>query len=124
MKKKFVFPVIFALFAACSSPLLEWIETAPISETVPYTTLSDKAITAFSFGIPGETVTIRANPSGMSGKTPITVILPAGWDKSNLTPYIEFIGKYISPRSGMPQNFNVPVTYQVVADDDSWREYV
>jgi hypothetical protein len=102
VRKKFILPVLCALFTACSSPLLEWIETEPDTSTqtgsgpettpppetgtttVETTTIlyvsSDKAITAFSFGFgdKGETDTIRLTPpSGGNGKTPIAVVLPA-----------------------------------------------
>ncbi|MDR2073312.1 MAG: hypothetical protein LBP60_07760 [Spirochaetaceae bacterium] len=121
MRKKIVLPVIFALFAACSSPLLEWIEAE--TGIAPYA-FSGKGITYFSFtGDPSETDTIREKPSGVSGITPITVVLPAGSPVTNLRPAIQYIGKSISPGSGEPQNFSSPVTYRVTAEDNSWRDY-
>jgi hypothetical protein len=128
MKKYFVvLPVFLALLAACSNPLLKWIETPGIVETLqtPVGAISDsdKAITSFSFGILGETVMIRGAPPEGDDKTPITVILPAPVDKSNLIPAITFIGKALWPASGVPQNFNSPVTYRVTGRDDSWRDY-
>jgi hypothetical protein len=140
MRKKLILPVLFVLFAACSSPMLEWIESPVETEEEPASSpgsgggsgggsgsppvsySSDKAITAFSFGIsPEETDTIRTTPSG--GKIPITVILPVGSEKHNLTPTIKYIGKSISPGSGIPQDFSSPVTYRVTAQDGSWLEY-
>jgi hypothetical protein len=121
MREKIVFPMIFVLFAACSSPMLEWIESETGSLHVA--AASDKAITAFSFGISGETDTIRTKSSAKSGKVPITVILPAGSATNNLTPAIEYIGKSVSPESGISQNFNSPVTYRVSAEDGSWLDY-
>jgi hypothetical protein len=119
MKKHFFLPLLLSFFAACSNPLLDWIETPGGSITL---SASDKAITAFSFGFgESETDTIRVNPR--NGKTPITVVLPAGSNKSNLSPAITIIGKSISPPSGTAQNFNAPVTYRVTAEDGSWREY-
>jgi hypothetical protein len=121
MREKIVLSLVFVLFAACSSPLLEWIESETGSLYVA--AASDKAITAFSFGISGETDTIRTKSSAKSGKVPITVILPAGRATDSLTPAIEYIGKSVSPESGIPQNFNSPVTYRVSAEDGSWLDY-
>ncbi|MDR1175275.1 MAG: hypothetical protein LBK83_07395 [Treponema sp.] len=148
MRKKFILPVLCALITACSSPLLEWIETEPDTSTrtgsEPETTpppqtpgidpynipSSDKAITFFSFGygISVETDTIRESPSGGNGKTPITVILslsslPLSIEITSLTPTIEYIGKSISPGSGETRDFSSPVPYRVTAENGSSRDY-
>jgi hypothetical protein len=121
MKKSFVVPVFLMLFAACFNPLLDWIDS-PIEPSVM--SASDKEILSFSFGLKDETDVIRLEPrGGGEGKTPITVILPFGNDKSNLSPTVTFTGKALAPPSGQPQNFNHPVTYRVTAEDNSWREY-
>ncbi|MDR2313588.1 MAG: hypothetical protein LBE02_03560, partial [Spirochaetaceae bacterium] len=109
-KKSFVWlPVICALFTACSSPLLEWIEAE--SGTTLYA--SGKGITAFSFSIPGETDTIGTTPSG--GITPITVVLPSGTSIPTYSPTIEYIGKSVGLAPGELENFTGPVKYRVTA---------
>jgi hypothetical protein len=123
MKKECFLPALFVLFAACSSPLLEWIESETGSGSLYVAAASDKAIINFSFGISGETLTIRERSSAKSGKIPITVVLPAGSATNNLTPAIEYIGKSVSPGSGISQNFNSPVTYTVTAEDGSTLDY-
>jgi hypothetical protein len=120
MKKFLIITVIPLFVMACSNPLLKWIETAPDEPRT--VSNSDKAISSFSFGIEGEAVLIRGNPNE-DGKTPITVVLPANKDLSNLTPLITFIGKSINPRLREPEDFNSPVVYRVTAEDGSFRDY-
>lgn len=45
-------------------------------------------------------------------------------DRSTLIPEFSFKGKTISPASGVAQNFLLPVTYTVTADDGSSKTYV
>jgi hypothetical protein len=118
-------PVFLAFFAACSNPLLKWIDTDNANSGGGGRAVldSEKEIRDFSFGIQGETDEIRLGPPVPNGKTPITVVLPAGTNKINLSPAITINGKSVSPASGTAQNFNSPVTYRVTAQDTSWREY-
>jgi hypothetical protein len=118
MKKCFILPVFLALFAACTNPLLDWIETP--TQPRPMSS-SDTAIPFFSLNFPGEADKIWAEHP--DDKTPITVVLPFGASVSNLSPAIEFIGKSVSPGPGEARNFSSPVTYRVTALDNSWREY-
>jgi hypothetical protein len=125
MKKLVVLTAIPLFFMACSNPLLKWIETPAAWVETPGRTVSrsDKAITSFSFGIPGEAVLIGLDP-GEDGNIPITVVLPAGNDPSRLTPFITFIGRSLTPGSGEPGNFNFPVEYRVTAEDGSFQNYL
>lgn len=61
------------------------------------------------------TVTIR-NDS-------IIVYLPPFTDFSNLIPEFAIKAKSVSPASGIRQNFNIPVTYTVTAEDGSTKQY-
>jgi len=61
------------------------------------------------------TVTIR-NDS-------IIVYLPPFTDFSNLIPEFAIKAKSVSPASGISQNFNIPVTYTVTAEDGSTKQY-
>jgi hypothetical protein len=130
MKKYLVLlPVFLALAAACSNPLLKWIETPAGSMNFFGSIVppggSDKAITSFSFGIEGESVVIQSRAhEGAGDKIPITVVLPIGSDINSLAPpAIEFIGKSISPPLGIPQSFYSPVTYTVTAQDGTTQDY-
>lgn len=74
---------------------------------------SDKAITAFSInGVDGT----------INGKN-ISLTLPFGTDKTNLTPTITFTGASLDPESGVAQNFTSPVVYTVHAADHTTAEY-
>jgi hypothetical protein len=103
MKKECFLPALFVLFAACSSPLLEWIE----SETGPalFVTGSDKAITAFSFGISAEEISIKAE-KGEDGSIPIKAILPANTSLAGLRASVTYIGRSLIPPDGTPQTAN------------------
>jgi hypothetical protein len=123
MKRYCLLPVLAVFLAACSSPVLDWIETPAETQTQPVL-MSDKAITGFTFGIPGETDVIQAVPhSRADGKIPITVVLPQGKAKNNLSPSdITFIGKSVTPLSD-GTDFSSPVTYRVYAWDGSYQDY-
>lgn len=53
----------------------------------------------------------------------INVTLPYGTQLNGLIPIIAIKGKSISPASGVPQNFTVPVSYTVTAADGSTATY-
>jgi hypothetical protein len=110
-------------FAACSSPLLKWIEIDEPPAAPRIYAASDKAITAFSFGLAGETDVIRASAADPAAPVPITVVLPAGSVVTNLSPAVTFIGKSLSPPSGAAGNFSAPIDYRVFAEDGSFRDY-
>jgi hypothetical protein len=100
--------------------MLEWIE----SGTSFYGLSDGVGITSFSFGIPDEEVIIRPRPPGINSITPITVILPSTvLDVTNLSPVIEYIGKYVLPGSEMSRDFTSPVPYTVYGDNGSSRAY-
>ncbi|MDR1287810.1 MAG: DUF5018 domain-containing protein [Treponema sp.] len=133
MRKRFLLPAMLAAFvAACSNPLLKWIDTPSDtvinsgSGTASFVSDSAKTITTFSFGL-GETAVIEAEPlmfMGEIGKEiPITVVVPAGTPTGSLVPAITIDGKSVSPASGTPADFGDPVTYTVTARDGSTRDY-
>lgn len=74
---------------------------------------SAKAITAFT--IDGK--------SGTIGTDTISLSLPYGYDKTNLTPEITITGVSVSPASGVAKDFTNPVTYTVTAEDGSTQAY-
>lgn len=75
---------------------------------------SEKAITKFS--INGVDAAINGNS--------ISLTLPFGTDKTNLTPTIEFKGASIEPASGAAQNFSSPVMYTITAADRTTATYI
>jgi hypothetical protein len=110
------------LLFSCSNPLFKWVEIpeAPAARIL----VSDKVITGFSTGIPGEAVEIQTQPRADSGdKTPIIVILPPGSSAGNIAPAVTYEGKSLSPPSGQAQNFLEPVTYTVTGQDNTQRDY-
>lgn len=68
-----------------------------------------------NFQILGRTATIQ--------NTAVTLTLPFGTDKSQLTPTFMSSGTNVQPPSNVPQNFNSPVVYRVTAADNSFTDY-
>jgi hypothetical protein len=101
--KKYLFLMIPLLFAACSNPLLKWIETpGENSRSVsagPPPLSHEKAITAFSFGLPDEEISVRGGP-GQDGTIPIKAVLPPNTSLTGLEARITYIGASIIPRGG------------------------
>ena len=83
--------------------------------TVTVTAALDSAKDITSFEILGIAGTI--------GATTITLTVPFGTDRSNLTPTITHTGNSINPGSGIAQDFTGPVLYTVTADDGSTKDY-
>jgi hypothetical protein len=120
--------------------MLKWIEEpeAPVGTPSAYypasqvVSSSGKAIIAFSFGLPDEEISIRAEP-GQDGSIPIKAILPPGTDLRDLSPSITYIGSSITPPGGASQsanpytdsarNFTNPQVYTVRAVDGSEQSY-
>jgi hypothetical protein len=132
MKKGFILPAFFVLFAACSSPLLEWIETGTGTDSRTFSD-SSKEITAFSFGVPGEEISIRLEP-GEDRTIPIKAILPPNTNLSGLSSSITYRGASITPPGGTAQtanpyadstrDFTNPQVYTVKAADGSEQSYM
>jgi len=76
---------------------------------------SDKDITSFSIGNYSATIEAATNN--------VLLLLPMGTDLTNLTPTISITGQSVSPASGVPQNFTIPVPYTVKAIDGSTKMY-
>jgi eukaryotic-like serine/threonine-protein kinase len=53
----------------------------------------------------------------------ISITTPAGTNLNGLIPEISIKGRSISPASGVPQNFNMPVIYTVTAADGTTASY-
>jgi hypothetical protein len=76
-----------------------------------------KLITSFEIlGVAGQIT------NGASSST-VTLTLPAGTDRSALTPTIVINGSSLSPPSFIARNFTQPVQYTVTAADGSTRVY-
>jgi hypothetical protein len=145
MKKYAVLPVILACLAACSNPLLKWVDTpgntiinapnnggteTPAGSRIP--SPSDKAITAFSFGIQNEEISIKAG-KGEDGSIPVKAILPANTSLTGLKASLTYIGRSLVPPGGTPQttnpyadsvrSFAAPQVYTVGAADGSEQKY-
>ncbi|MDR1307305.1 MAG: DUF5018 domain-containing protein [Treponema sp.] len=123
MKKYPAFSAFLLLFAACSSPVLEWIENPAGNILVQtQTSVSGPAITGFTFNIPGEVVSIRG-AADQDGTIPVKVVLPAGSSRSGLSPAITYLGSSITPPggtaqganpyAGSPRDFTAPQVYTV-----------
>jgi hypothetical protein len=125
MKKFLPVFLVLSLLAACSNPVLKWIDTP---ERDNGRTLSgrpdEKEIISFTFGLDGETDLPVGKTPDRTGKYPISVILPAGTRVESLGPEIGYIGRNLDPPSGEREDFRSPVVYTVTAEDDSTREYV
>jgi hypothetical protein len=124
--KKFVIPLVVALLAACSNPVLKWID-APSGGNGDNGRMAGqpdaKEIVSFSFGVAGETDLPIGKERDISGKIPIAIILPMGTGLGALTPTVAFIGKSLDPPSGQTRDFSSPVVYTVTAEDNSTVEY-
>ncbi len=53
----------------------------------------------------------------------IDITVPYNTNLNPLTPYITITGKTITPASGIPQDFTIPVVYTVTAQDGSTAKY-
>jgi hypothetical protein len=144
MKKAFFLFLALALFTACPSPVLKWIDTPRGAEPGGEDKSgegrmagqwTDKEIVSFTFGLGPDAendLPISKSPD-LTGKFPIKVILSGVEDLTSLEPSITFIGKSLSPGSGTPGDFSSavyspvseysPVIYTVTAEDGSSREY-
>jgi hypothetical protein len=130
MKKVLFAAAAVSLLAACSSPVLRWIDTPAEGAGGRVNGQNwDKEITAFDFpDITGENVIIGGEPQP-DGKYPIVAVVPRNSAVSLLAevPAITYKGSSISPGLSTPENFSNPlnpVTYTVTAQDRSTREYV
>jgi hypothetical protein len=132
MKKCPIFSVFLVLFAACSSPMLEWIENPAGKVQTQPVSVSGPAITGFTFGIPGEEISIRG-AAEQDGTIPIKAILPAGSSRSGLSPSITYIGSSVTPPGGTAQtanpyadssrDFTSPQVYTVTGSGGGERYY-
>ncbi|MDR0644608.1 MAG: DUF5018 domain-containing protein [Treponema sp.] len=124
MKKMLGLFILASVLSACSDPALKWIDTISIQTYSHDGFAGSKEIISFSFGIEGEIDLPIGGEHDISGKIPIAIILPEGTDVRALAPAIQFIGKSLSPSSGVLQDFSSPVNYKVTADDGSTADYL
>jgi hypothetical protein len=108
-----------SLLAACSSPVLRWIDLPEGGDKN-----GDKAIISLSFNIDGEIILPIGTTPDSSGKAPIVAILPAGTSVNALSPQIEFIGKSLNPPPSRSTDFSSPRPYTVTARDGSTLDYL
>jgi hypothetical protein len=90
----------------------------PISKeytvTIGVASSAEAVITKFAIsGYPAISFTVDSIPTVGT----ITGTLPYGVSLAHLTPIITYKGKSLSPSSGQGQDFRVPVSYTVTADD-------
>lgn len=89
------------------------------SASNPVRTLNtEKAITAF-------TITGQVSSNIDEGSKTITVFVPSGTDKSNLTSSTITVSSHagVSPAQGVTIDYTSPVTYTVTAEDGSTQDY-
>jgi hypothetical protein len=142
MKKYAILLVTAVIFTTCSNPVLNWIDTpgntfnsvASVSAGAPVSVqpVSDKAITAFSFGISGEEISIRGEMDA-SGTIPIKAVLPLNSNRAALGPAITYIGASMVLPDGTTQtarsytdslrSFESSQVYTVKAGDGSEQKY-
>ncbi len=111
--QNFTNPVIYTVTAEDKST-----QGYVVTVTEYSTPSSEKSITLFEFSflsITGHIDTINHT---------IEVDVPGGTDISSLTPTVNHTGISLNPASGISQNFSVPVTYTVTAEDSSSQHYI
>lgn len=84
---------------------------------------NEKTITNFSFKATSNTA-LSSDAEGLIGQDTIKLTLPNGVVINNLTPSITYTGKTITPQSNTAQDFSIPVTYTVTANDGTTRKYI
>jgi hypothetical protein len=116
--KDFTNPVYYTVTAANGT-------VQPYTVTVTALPNSAKDITAFTFPgfSPNSVKTVIGSVPGQDGYIPIAVTVPENANLSSLAPTITHTGSSISHPSGSPQNFNVPVSYTVTAQDGTTKDY-
>lgn len=100
---------------------VNYIVYAEDNSTKKYTVIVKKkeksSLTSFKFLTPDVAGTIDNN----NGEVHITV--PFNTPLNGLTPIIQHNGAYVSPESGIPQDFTNPVEYTVIDTDGAIRPY-
>ncbi|OGK07198.1 MAG: hypothetical protein A2W80_11975 [Candidatus Riflebacteria bacterium GWC2_50_8] len=96
------------------------IDTTTQVYTVTVTVAPDtaKAITAFNFASLSATGVID------EGAKTVAISVPFGTNVMALVPAITHTGASVSPGNGVAQDFSMPVTYTVTAEDASTQAYV
>ena len=111
----FTNPVSYTVTAADTSTQ-EYVVTVIVTPALS----SEKAITAFSFG--DLTPSVIGAIDNDAGTVILTV--PYGTNVTALIPAITITGALISPASGLAQDFTLPVTYTLTAQDNSTKAYL
>lgn len=84
---------------------------------------SAKDIVSFSLQTANGTVVADTAITIVIKEDSVEITLPYGTDVSALIPLIEIAGISISPESGVKQDFSVPVTYTVTAENQTTKSY-
>ncbi|MBN2682738.1 MAG: fibronectin type III domain-containing protein [Bacteroidales bacterium] len=94
-------------------------ETNTLTYTVNYSVASATDKEILDFVITGQLGSTSINQTTGA----ITVQMPAGTNVTNLIPTIVFSGDFVTPASGIAQDFTNPVNYTVTAFDASTKVY-
>jgi hypothetical protein len=112
--QNFTNPVTYTVTAEDGSTQA-YMVTVTISDPLPS---NDKDITSFKFS------DFSPEVIGTITVDEVTLLVPNGTDVTSLVPSIEISeGAQISPQSGTAQDFSIPVTYTVTAEDESTKAY-
>jgi 6-phosphogluconolactonase (cycloisomerase 2 family) len=101
--------------------------TTSYTVTVTVASITAKAVTAFSLGIPNSTISVR---SGIISVTNINVTVPFGTNVTSLIATFTISGTRVTvngvvQENGVtPNDFTTPVTYTVTAADGSTQDYI
>ena len=94
---------LFVIVAGCTK------ERTPLSDSKEIISVSLKKANGDPF-LTGECLVTLKDDS-------VIVTVPAGTDRNGLIPEFSIAGVSISPASGVPQDFNVPVEYTITAEN-------
>ena len=94
--------VFLCLFQSCKKD-----KNKPVDNSI--------AVLSFIFSASDNPTALKSDVKADVHGDSVLVAFPAGTDLHHLTPEISYQGKSISPVSGIPQDFSVPVLYTITA---------
>lgn len=83
----------------------------------------EKSITSFQFKVADNPNSLNTDVNSEIGVDTISVRFPYGTILDSLKPIITYKGKNVNPATNVAQNFKLPVTYKVTAEDNSTKTY-